>query len=799
MKQTCFHCGQEIENHLIEFDEKIFCCNGCKSVYEILNLHNLENYYELNAKAGIRPETVQNHFEFLDTPHIFDKLIDYSEGGITLVTFKVPVIHCGSCVWLLESLKDINKSIIYSTVNFTAKTVQLAYRSETYKLSELADFLTDLGYKPIISLETVDKKPEKVDRSLIIKIGVAGFCFGNIMLLAFPEFFGKGDIWLEQYNHLFRTLMFLLSLPVVFYCAVDYYKSAWSALRHGILNIDLPIVIGLAALFFRSCYEAYTGLSNGYFDSLCGLMFFMMLGKYFQQRTYKTLAFDRDYKSFYPIAVTKLAFADNSKEIRQENVLISELKVGDRILIRNNEIIPADSILIRGEAFIDNSFITGESGLIEKKSGEKVFAGGKQVGAAVELEIIKEVNQSYLTQLWNNEAFKKENSTIATITNNISRYFVSAILIITVLSGLYWYFVQKNISQMYQVISAILIVACPCALALSAPFTIGNMMRVFGRKKFYVKDSITVEKLSRVNHIVLDKTGTLTINKAAKITYEGEKLTKNELVSLKAVLQNSNHPLSRTLYDFIEAENEYLPVENFEEIVGKGIKGRAGGHELVIGSPSFVNHQKKIRQETSVFINIDGVNKGRYVFFNQYRKGIEDTIQGLNKYRISLLSGDNDSEKEMLEKIFPSGTVMQFNQSPQSKLDYIKELQENGGFVMMLGDGLNDAGALKQSNVGVAIADDVNSFTPSSDAILDGANFTYLPEYLRLSKITLIIVSICFAISFCYNIIGLSFAVAGRLSPLVAAILMPISSISVVAFTTFTTLLIGNRMFNKEL
>jgi Cu+-exporting ATPase len=472
--------------------------------------------------------------------------------------------------------------------------------------------------------------------------------------------------------------------------------------------------------------------------------------------------------------------------------------VGDRILIRNNEIIPADSILIRGEAFIDNSFITGESRLIEKKSGEKIFAGGKQEGAAIELEIIKEVNQSYLTRLWNNEAFKKDSSTLDTITNNISKHFVIVILSITILSGLYWYFIEKNISQMYQVITAILIVACPCALALSAPFTIGNMMRVFGRKKFYVKDAITVEKLAKINHIVFDKTGTLTINKATQITYEGEELTQPELKNLKAVLQNSGHPLSRSLFDFITVPNEYVPVEGYEEVVGKGIRGKVRDTVVTLGSSGFVNHEKDMKQETSVHININGINKGRYIFQNQYRKDTKKTIEALGDYKISLLSGDNDSEKRTLEKIFSSGATMKFNQSPQDKLEYIKQLQKKGDKVLMLGDGLNDAGALKQSNVGVAISDDVNSFTPSSDAILDGSNFTCLPQYLKLSKKALIIVSLCFFISFCYNIIGLSFAVSGNLSPLVAAILMPISSISVISFTTLVTQFIGHRTFKYK-
>ncbi|CVK15356.1 Cu+-exporting ATPase [Apibacter mensalis] len=796
MSEHCFHCGQIIEDTQIDFDNKLFCCKGCKSVYEILNQNKLENYYSLNSKAGIKPEKRQNYFEFLDTQQVFDKIIDYSEDGLILVTFKIPVIHCSACIWLLESIKNINKNIIYSTVNFSSKTVQIAYKNESFKLSELANFLTDLGYKPVINFETTEKKPEKVDHSLLVKIGIAGFAFGNIMLFAFPEFFeNEKDLWLQQYNYFFRILMFLFSLPVVFYCASDYYKSAWGALKHGVLNIDLPIVIGIFALFFRSCFEAYTGISNGYFDSLSGLLFFMLLGKYFQQRTYKTLAFDRDYKSFYPIAVTKIT----SNKIH-ENILISNLKIGDRILIRNQEIIPADSVLIHGEAFIDNSFITGESKLVEKKVGEKIYAGGKQSGTTIELEIIKEVNQSYLTRLWNNEAFKKDTSTIDSITNNISKYFVMVILIITILSGLYWYFIEKNTSQMYQVITSILIVACPCALALSAPFTLGNIMRIFGREKFYVKDALTVEKLAKINHIVFDKTGTLTINKASKISYEGEKLTPEELKNLKALLQNSNHPLSRSLYETIPMTTEYVPikVKDYEEIIGKGIKGVVKEVEYKIGSSNFVGNEKNISSNTSVHISINGIYKGHYIFKNQYRKDLKEIISSLKNYKISLLSGDNDSEKLSLEKIFSTDTVIKFNQSPQDKLDYIKNLQDKGHNVLMLGDGLNDAGALKQSNVGVAISDDINSFTPSSDAILDGNNFAYLPLYLKLSKKALAIVSICFIISFCYNIIGLSFAVSNRLSPLVAAILMPVSSISVVLLTTLVSKIIGYQTFKSR-
>ena len=228
MQENCFHCGQPIEKERISFNEKLFCCNGCKSVYEILNLHDLNGFYELNKNAGIRPNSDNTtQYQYLDTPEVFNTVVDFSEGDISLVTFKIPVIHCSSCIWLLESLQTINKNIKYSQVNFTRKTVQISFNHNVMPLSELATFLSNLGYKPVINLESSDKTEVKLDRTLIIKLAIAGFAFGNGMFLSIPEYMGQQDYWMETYKYLFRFLMVLLATPVVFYSASDYFKSAW--------------------------------------------------------------------------------------------------------------------------------------------------------------------------------------------------------------------------------------------------------------------------------------------------------------------------------------------------------------------------------------------------------------------------------------------------------------------------------------------------------------------------------------------------------------------------------------------
>ena len=793
MAENCFHCGQEIEKDRIFFDEKAFCCNGCKSVYEILNANNLGNFYELNKNSGIRPDENLSQFDYLDTPEIFEKVVDFSEGNTSVVTFKIPVIHCSSCIWLLESLQDLNTNIRYSQVNFTKKTLQVSFNQNELPLSELAKFLTNLGYKPVISLETADKKEAAVDRSLTIKVAVAGFAFGNAMMFAFPEYLNTGssvDFWLEEFAPFFRFLTFLLSIPVVVYSASDYYKSAWFGLKNKIVNIDVPIVLGILVLFFRSVYEIATNYGPGYFDTLCGLLFFMLLGKIFQKRTYSALSYDRDYKSFYPIAVTKVDFGG-----QQQNILLSDIKVGDRILVRNQEIIPVDAVLINGEGNIDNSFITGESATITKNPGDKIFAGGKQIGSILELEVIKTVNQSYLTQLWNKEAFRKEELGLDTLVNQISKYFTFIILGITLLAGIYWY--QIDFEKMFQVVSAILIVACPCALALSTPFTMGHIMRILGRNKMYVKDAHTIEKMAKIDTLVFDKTGTITYNKKANISFEGQEIAEFDLKNIKSLLKNSNHPLSKSLYEFLEVEDEYLPIENFKETAGKGYEATVRGKVYKIGSAKFT-HQEAKSLETAVYLERDGEFLGKYIFKNEYRDGLAEMAKELKDYKIHVLSGDNSSEEQTLKNLIPNITEMRFSQSPEDKLEYIKSLQDQGKKVAMLGDGLNDAGALKQSNIGIAIADDTNSFTPSSDVIMNGGVLTKLHDYFALTKDAMIIVKLTFGISFLYNVVGLTAAVLGEMSPLFAAILMPLSSISVVAFTSLSTWLRSRKYFKFQ-
>ncbi|WP_421810787.1 heavy metal translocating P-type ATPase [Flagellimonas sp.] len=785
---TCYHCGDECGKNGVQFDEKEFCCNGCKTVYEIFSSNGLSTFYEIEAKAGTTPNELRGKYNFLDNQEIVEKLVEFNEEGVQVVSLMIPSIHCSSCIWVLENLNRLHPAITVSQVDFPKKTIRVTYKTGDFSLKALVLLLGSIGYEPNISLETLEGKKNTVDRSLIYKLGVAGFAFGNVMLLSFPEYFEVEEFWLDQYKGVFRWLMFAFSLPVVFYAAQDYFVSAYKGLRSKLLNIDVPIALGILVLFLRSTMDVALDLGSGFFDSLTGLVFFLLLGKFFQQKTYAYLSFERDYKSYFPIAVTRLGTDE-----KEEDIQIYKIKKGDRILIRSQEIIPVDCILIKGTAEVDYSFVTGESQAVFKESGEKLFAGGKQLSGVLEVEVLKSVSQSYLTQLWGNSVFSKDKaSQFQTLTDRIGKRFTIAVLTIAFLATAFWLY--HDSSMALNVFTAVLIIACPCAIALAAPFTLGNMLRIFGKHRFYLKNTNVIERLAQIDMAIFDKTGTLTATKRETILYEGVELTTEETALLKTTLRASNHPLSRSLYDILKS-NAIMTLDEFQEHTGKGIEGRANQHSIKVGSATYVGKETTAElANTAVYVSSDEDVKGRFVFKNTYRDGVKEIFADLASYmEVGILSGDNDGEREQLEKILPSQAQMLFNQKPEDKLEYIGKMQKSHQ-VLMVGDGLNDAGALAQSNVGVAVSENVNVFSPACDGIMDATSLGKLPTFMQLSKKSIQVIKLSFMLSLCYNIVGLYFAVTGQLQPVIAAILMPLSSISIVAFTTVCTNILGKRL-----
>ncbi len=780
----CHHCGEPCED-LLNFDGHSFCCFGCRAVYELITTASLDQYYQndqLKAKKVDDRLKNERKYSFLELPEVVSKLYRFEDKEIAMVRLYLSGIHCSSCIYLLEHLPKINSAIIRAEVNFVRKEISLTFRKEEIKLKEVVMLLSSLGYPPDINLDSLDETKKKVSRSSIgLKIAVAGFCFGNSMLISLPEYLDVGFQLEDSFKSLFGWINLGLSLPVLLYSARDYFSNSFKGIQFGYLNIDMPIAIGIITLFVRSVIEIRTGIGPGYMDSLTGLVFFLLIGKWYQGKSYAALAFDRDYTSYFPISATRIA-----KDGSASTVIIKDLKAGDRIQLHSQELLPADGVILGGVGRLDYSFVTGEAEPVEIAIGQRVFAGGRQIGGSLDVVIEKAVDHSELTQLWNSQSIKKSEPTYRSLIDRVSQYFTIAILILAFASAAYWYVYDP--SKVWETMTAVLIVACPCALALAMPFGLGHGMRVMGSWGLYLKNAEVIERLAKIKSIVFDKTGTLTKNNPEHVSYEGLQLSTEEEQIVRSICSNSAHPLSKLVANSLNDQLQKLPLTNFVERVGQGVEATVNGLDVKLGSVDFVGAKAEKITESAVYLRIAGEYKGRYTVASEYREHVFEELSLLKKsHQLHLLSGDNEGQRGRLANYFDS---LHFGQRPQDKLNYLRELK---GDTLMIGDGLNDAGALNAATVGLAVCEDIHQFSPACDGLLQADAVSNISKTQRFSKSIMSIIVVALIISLTYNVVGLAFAITGHLTPVVSAILMPISSVSVVGFITLAVNVASRR------
>lgn len=778
---SCYHCGEDCPDLDLMVDNRHFCCRGCLSVYQLLNNAGLCTYYDLNPQAGINQRTTGDtrKFAFLDAPEVIEELITFRGNGQTHVTLYIPVIHCSSCIYLLENFHLIAKGVVRCDIQFLKKEIAIVFNESETSLRQIAEKLADIGYAPYVShSHAKNKKAVKPDRSMIYRLGVAGFCVGNIMLFSIPEYFSNNVTTEPFLGSIFRYLNVLFSIPVFFYSATPFFVSSWKGIKQKYLNIDIPVALAILATYIRSLTDVFLHDGSGFFDAMAGIVFFMLAGRVLQNHTQKYLFFDRDYSDYFPMA-SMVVQADGS----ERPTLLSEIHPGDRLRIYNSELIPADGILLNGKCLVDYSFVTGESIPIEKRPGDLLYAGGKQLSGAIELQVIKETGASHLIQLWSkdlDEEHEQKLDTKNSFVHVLARNFTLIVLGIAVISAAYWW--QHDPAKIWPVVTAILIIACPCGLLLTSTFTNGYVMRMLAKHGLFLRSPGIIERVGNIEHIVFDKTGTLTSAGSITATWKGLVLTTDEKERIASAIRPSLHTFKSPVQQLLDAEPKY-EARNFKEHPGLGIEATVQGKEYRIGTPAFFGMKSQASEEgTPVMVSADDKTVGIFYLAQGLRDGVEPMFGRLKKkVSATLLSGDEPLQKSLFEKLF--GTQMFFRLSPAEKLSHISSLQFSGIKVAMAGDGLNDAGALKKADVGFCITDDINRFTPAGDGILQGDKLSILDkliQYCRSSKGT---IHLCFGFSVVYNITGLFFAVQGLLSPLMAAILMPMSTLTIIVTT----------------
>ncbi|MBR9861313.1 heavy metal translocating P-type ATPase [bacterium] len=756
----CKYCASECDDNLIVINHQSYCCYGCATLDDVV------------SKLKNQNEDVALKYKQFDHPDLFSKLLDFQNDKLYKISISLPEIHCASCVELLEDLPAFQPLVHRTAVNFETKTCTV-WADKALPLSQLAQLLDNLGYPPQISTSKLDAQADKKrHRSMLFKMAFAGFCFGNIMLYSMPHYFGLKALEDPFFNVIFMGLSVALSLPLVVYSGREYLESAYKAAINNKAHIHIPIAIGIVSLWLWSLYEILSGTGHGYLDSLSGLIFFLLVGRWFQSKIYDQVSYKRDLEEFIPLLVRRV-----SNESEFEWSRISDLRKGDRILVKNNEVIPVDAVLLSREASIDYSFISGEQIPVKVETMDDVFAGGRQLTGQITIGLLDKPDENKLWSAWRSESQKSFESKW---TNKVSKYFTWVVLAIAIVSGVIWAVLDP--SRALFITSAVLIVACPCALALSAPFTYGNILRVFSRNDFFVKQAEAISTMAATDIVVWDKTGTLTTKNQQGVRYEGKALSPLHNSLIYSVSQQSTHPLSHALVQHLHGVNT-VEISNFNEIIGRGLIADSGASSIKLGAPNWLNSNAQIQENAScVAVEIDGDFKGIFYFDQSYREDAPQVINAIGQdYKQALLSGDNASEKHRLEDMYPNWMMMNFNQKPKDKKAAIESLQKNAT-VSMIGDGMNDSLGLSASNFGIALTDSLNDFYPGADAVLVSEKWTKLPSLFKLAKYSNRILKWSLIFSLSYNIVGLAFAVTGHLTPVVAAILMPVSSITVVAF-----------------
>lgn len=739
--EKCAFCKQPIEGGLkVESKGHEYCCSGCATADRML---------KGDDQGGPSAKLVQK-YAHLSAATETEGLIHYNAEHATW-DVQLPAIHCTSCLILLERMGEWLPGVHAVRVFFSAKRATITFNPSELSISWLAAWLDYVGYPPSMI------PPQKQQRKQIAQLGIAGFAMGNAMMSAFPEYFGLTE---EGHNELlifFRYSTALFATLSLLIAGRGYVENAYKAVRSTQWSLDIPIAIGMLALWFWSAYLLLSGASGGYFDSLSGLIFFLLLGKWLQERTYAAFSFERSVHDFLPISVFSL---DQNKHVR-----LGDLPLGARIQIPSDTIIPVKCELT-APAELDYSYITGESDIQPLPTGAVVQPGGRNAGDTLYATVLELPSQRGVEQLWKGE----DRLNTGWVSERVTAIFTIAVLVLSVGGAIVWY--QLDPTRALEIAVSVLIIACPCALSLAAPFAYGTASARMSKSGLYLKSGIGVEKLAQAKHFFWDKTGTLTHQRNAGTLSD---LDPSDQRLLLAMVQPSTHPIAQAIASQLKVEKP-ASVQSWKEHVGQGLEAEnQAGQCYKLGSGTWLG----LPLGPTYFVRENEV-LASFEPALSYRPGMEEIFEELTAYGAThhLLSGDQP--KTLPDEWLPYlEQRISFNQRPEQKAEVVA----NYAHTLFMGDGLNDVAAMEEASLGLAVVEGHLGYFPKSGGVLQAVGLRNLGSWMRYARRVKTWVKLAYFISLSYNIAGLAYALSGALSPVVAAILMPLSSITVVLFS----------------
>jgi Cu2+-exporting ATPase/Cu+-exporting ATPase len=781
---ACRHCGDVVVNSVYNCAGDVFCCRGCESVYQLLRDNNLQEFYQI--KQSTSPEIKLTKaieqsasFDYLDQIEFLREHARTRESGLTL-DFYLEGINCVACLWLVEKLPEFLYGVVESRLNLTQSTVSVTINPEQVAFSQVATMLARLGHRPHVLLNHEQSKEikQKEERALLIKMAVALAASMNIMLYAISTYAGA-EFYLAR---IFSWISFLFVIPVVFYSATPFYHSSLAALRSKTVNVDTPIAAAIILAFAHGFFNLLIGQEKNYFDSISMLTFLLLLSRYLLKKAQDHGLHSSSVSEFLGLSqIRKLDSVSNSFI----DIHRSQLQLNDQILVKQNEYLCADGTLTSESALINMASLTGESQPQKIFKGARVYSGTQCLSEQLQFTVeFLEGNSRIGKILKQVEDDHAKKAPIATLTEKVARVFIWAILSLAVLTFFVSSYFVSAAEGLERAITLI-IVACPCVLAMATPVSFSRAISFAFKQGMIVKSDEAIEKIAHTKTIVFDKTGTLTEGQVRILNHTllDSSLDKNQIERIVLAMEmNSKHPIAISIKQSLLQKNlSPMPgVEDVTEMVGRGV------HAVLDHQTWFVG-----KVDNSELTNAVGVYRNHHMisYFtigDSLRSDAPALIQALEKMGIdvALLSGDKAQNVQALAaQLNLSSSRVFADQTPESKSEYIK----SQNLAMMVGDGANDALALTNAYVGVSVAGSVDMSLRVSDVYLSQAGLKKILDLIILSRETIRLIKRNFAITIFYNIISASLAVSGLITPMWGAILMPLSSLSVVGSIIYGT------------
>ncbi|MEZ6243276.1 MAG: heavy metal translocating P-type ATPase [Phycisphaerales bacterium] len=787
----CSHCGLDVPEGLVAADRpEQFCCAGCESVWNVLHGAGLEAYYEVRDAVETnaqRPITTGGSFEEFASPAYQRAFVRPCPGGLCETEFLLEGVHCAACVWLLERLPRVAPGVAEARVGLRSGVLRVWYRPNAITLPDVARRLDRLGYRPHPARGKAAREARAMeDRMFLVRVAVAGACAGNIMLFAVALYSGAISGIDSFWESLFRWLSMGLALVSLSWPGRVFFRGALSALRTRTAHLDLPIAIALAAGGAWGVFNTIRGEGQIYFDTLSVLVFLLLVGRWVQQRQHRAAIDSIELMLSLAPSVANVVGEDGV--IRA--IPIDSVEVRDLVEVRAGDTIPADGVIESGISSVDEAILTGESLPRSVAPGDDATAGATNLRAPLRLRVTAIGDQTRVGRLMKLVADAgARRAPIVRAADRVAGWFVLAVIMLALVTVAIW--AHAGVHTALEHATALLIVACPCGLGLATGLAMGVAAGRAARHGALVKDAGVLQALASPGLILLDKTGTITEGRASLVGWRGDAGLRPLVAALEL---GSSHPIALAL---AKLADEPHAVADREHTPGGGVRGTVSGVRLAAGSPSYleslgvpieVSWREQARAaslsgRTPLLVASGGRVAALAELGDAVRTDASASVERLRArgWEVRVLSGDQQGVVDAVCRQIGLDGAGEGGVSPEGKAATVERLRRDGRRVVMVGDGVNDAAAMASASVGIGVHGGAEASLEAADVYLTDEGLAPIVELIDRSHGTMRIVWICLTVSALYNAIAAGLAMVGLMSALLAAVLMPVSSLAVVA------------------